>query len=154
MNLWAGIGIGVLALSVWSLAKLGKASGQIVTEVTGRIHSLDFQKIVFAIDATIKNPTQTGITISYPFIKILYKGSVIASSDLVNQKINIQPMSQTAIQGIKIPAMYLSMTDVATELIQKLQTKKGSISLQAEITTTVFTGVSNIPFSSIKDITL
>jgi hypothetical protein len=121
MNLWTGIAIGAVALTVFGLSKLAKTGNNIVTEIKGRIHSLDFSRITFAIDAIIKNPTPTTVRIQYPFIKIFYKGSLIASSDLVNQVVTIAPLSKTHINGILIPVSYLKLTGVGAELIQKLQ---------------------------------
>ena len=112
MNLWTGIAVGAIAITVYGLSKLAKTGNDIVTEVKGRIHSLDFSQITFAIDAIIKNPTPTQVTIQYPFIKIFYKDSLIASSDLINKTVQIAPLSQTYINGIKIPVSYLDRKSV------------------------------------------
>lgn len=154
MNLWTGIAIGAVALTVFGLSKLAKTGNNIVTEIKGRIHSLDFSRITFAIDAIIKNPTPTTVRIQYPFIKIFYKDSLIASSDLVNQVVTIAPLSQTHINGILIPVSYLKLTGVGAELIQKLQNKKTKVVLQVTIQTQVHTGISTLPFSFTQDITI
>lgn len=153
MNVWTGIAIGAVALAIFGLGKLAKTGANLVTEIKGRIHSLDFSQITFAIDALIKNPSQNGLTIQYPFIKILYKGSLIASSQLVNQVIDIAPLSQTTIKSIKIPVSYFNLTGVGAELIQKLQNKKNNMTLQVEISTIVHTGVSKLPFTTTQEIT-
>ncbi len=153
MNLWTGIAVGAIALTVIGLSKLAKTGNNIVTEVKGRIHSLDFSQITFAIDAIIKNPTPTSVTIQYPFIKIFYKDTLIASSDLINQTVQIAPLSQTYIKNIKIPVSYLKLTGVGAELIQKLQNKKTSITLQVTVQTQVLTGINQIPYSNTQDVT-
>lgn len=153
MNVWTGIAVGAIAIAVYGLSKLAKAGDEIVTEVKGRIHSLDFSQITFAIDAIIKNPTSTKVTIQYPFIKIFYKDTLIASSDLINQTVPIAPLSQTFINNIKIPVSYLKLTGLGAELIQKLQNKTTPITLQVTIQTKVLTGVNQIPYNSKQDIT-
>ncbi len=153
MNVWTGIAVGAIAIVVFGLSKLAKAGDEIVTEVKGRIHSLDFSQITFAIDATIKNPTSTKVTIQYPFIKIFYKDALIASSDLINQTVPIAPLSQTFINNIKIPVSYLKLTGLGAELIQKLQNKTTPITLQVTIQTKVLTGVNQIPYNNKQDIT-
>lgn len=158
MNLWTGIGIGAVALVVYGLSRLNKASEQMVVEVKGRIHSLDLTGITIAIDANIKNPTSTTINIQYPFVKILYKGSVIASSNLVDQTVRIAPLSQTQINNIMLPIRYLSLTGIGLDLIRKLQTqdkdKKANITIQAQVTSNIYTGLATIPYSSTQDITI
>jgi hypothetical protein len=152
MNVWTGIAVGAIAIAVYGLSKLAKAGDEIVTEVKGRIHSLDFSQITFAIDAIIKNPTSTKVTIQYPFIKIFYKDTLIASSDLINQTVPIAPLSQTFINNIKIPVSYLKLTGLGAELIQKLQNKTTPITLQVTIQTKVLTGVNQIPYKSTQDV--
>lgn len=152
MNVWTGIAIGAIALTVYGLSKLVKAGNEIVTEVKGRIHSLDFSQITFAIDATIKNPTATAVNITYPFIKIFYKETLIASSELINETVRIAPLSQTQINGIKIPVSYLKLMGVGAELITKFQDKKTKVTLQVMVQAQVLTGVSQLPYKSVQDI--
>lgn len=154
MNLWTGIAAGAIVLTVYGLSKLKKTGDDIVTEVKGRIHSLDLAKITFALDAIIKNPSQLGVTIQYPFIKIFYKGSLIASSDLINKTVKIAPLSQTSINSIKIPVSYLKLTGLGADLIKKLQTKKTKLTLQVEVQTQVITGLTKIPYRNTQDITV
>jgi Late embryogenesis abundant protein len=153
MNLWTGVAFSAVAIVIYGLSKLAKVGNEMVIELKGRIHSLDFSQITFAIDATIKNPVSTEITIQYPFIKIFYKGSLIASSILINETVLIAPQSQTYINGIKIPVSYLKLRGLGAELIQKLQNKT-KITLQVEVHTSVLTGFNQIPFTSTEDITI
>jgi hypothetical protein len=152
MNLWTGIAIGAIALTVYGLSKLVKAGDEIVTEVKGRIHSLDFSQITFAIDAIIKNPTPTAVNITYPFIKIFYKEALIASSELINETVRIAPLSQTQINGIKIPVSYLKLTGIGVELIKKFQDRNTKITLQVMVQAQVLTGVNQLPYKSTQDV--
>ncbi len=153
MNVWTGIIIGAVVLTAYGLSKLAKVGNNLVTEIKGRIHSLDFSQITFAIDTQIKNPSDTSLKVQYPFIKILYKDSLIASSQIVNQTLTIAPLSQTNLNNIKIPVSYFKLSGVGSELIQKLQTKKTNITLQVEISTYVYTSGTKLPFTSKQDIT-
>lgn len=153
MNVWTGIAIGAVALAIFGLGKLAKTGASLVTEIKGRIHSLDFSQITFAIDAVIKNPTQSDLTVQYPFIKILYKEKLIASSILVNKTILINALDQTPPINIRIPVSYFNLTGVGAELIQKLQNRNTKITLQVQISTIIHTGVSKIPFTTTQEIT-
>ncbi len=152
MNLWTGIAIGAVALAVIGLSKLAKIGNDLVTEIKGRVHSMDFTQITFAVDAILKNPSPTKVTIQYPFIKIFYKDTLIASSNLINQTVAIAPLSQTNINNIKIPVSYLKLTGVGTELIQKLQNKNTKVTLQVTIQTRVITGINQLPISVTQDL--
>lgn len=154
MNLWTGIAVGAIAAVVYGLSRLAKTGNDIVTEVKGRVHSIDFSKITFAIDAVIKNPTPTSVTIQYPFIKIYYKDDLIASSDLINQTLKIAPLSQTHLNNIKIPVSFLKLSGAGAELLQKLQNKKTQVTLQVHIQTQVLTGINRIAYNSKQDVTI
>ena len=154
MNIWTGIILAAIAAGVYGLSKLSHASGQIVTQVKARVFSIDFTKLVIAIDVIIKNPTNTNITIKYPFLKLLYKGGVLASSDLKNETISIPPFSQTTITNIQIPLSYLYMAGLAGEVVQKIKDKTYKIKLTVVTDTNVLFAGNIIPFSSSQDISI
>lgn len=154
MNIWVGLILGTAALGVYTLTRLGKASNELVTEVKARVHSLDFSQITFSVDALIKNPSNDRITIQYPFIKIFYKESLIASSSLINQIIQIDPFSETTIKGIKIPASYFNLTGIGAELVQQLQNKKEPIKIQVQTLIQLKTAGASISLVSKQQITV
>lgn len=154
MNFLTGAIIGIVGLAIWGLSSLTKIGNNIVTEIKGRIFSIDFTHIVLAIDVKIKNPSNGKAIVQYPFIKISYKDSVIASSELVNQQINIDPLSQTNINNIKIPIQYLSMGSLAGEMIKKLKDRKYPITLQVTIQTSAVVLGAKLPYTHTQDVTI
>ena len=154
MNIWAGIILGAVALGIYGFSKISHAGNKLVTEVKGRIFSIDFQNLTFAIDAKIKNPSNTAITLNYPFIKITYKDKLIASSELKNTVITIEPMAETNINNIKIPVSYLKLGGVALDFLKKLQDNSVKITLQIETSTYILLAGSKIPYSKTEDITV
>ncbi len=154
MNIWTGIILAGLAAGVYGLSKLSHASGQIVTSVMARIFSIDFTKLVIAIDVTIKNPTNTSISIKYPFLKLMYKGSALASSDLKDETFTITPFSQIVIKNIQIPLSYLYMAQLAPEVIKKIKDKTYKIDFAIVTQTSVLFAGNLIPFSSSQDISI
>ena len=154
MNIWTGIILGVIAAGVYGLSKLSHAATEIIAQVRARVFSINFSKIVIAIDVTIKNPTNTPVSIKYPFLKLLYKGGVLASSDLKNDTINIAPFSQTTINNIQIPLSYLYLAGLASEVILKLKDKTHKINLQVVTETRVLFAGNMIPFSNTQDVSI
>lgn len=152
MNIWAGIILAALAAGVYGLSKLKHAGDNLTTETRGRVHSIDFQNITFAVDAILKNPSQTLLTIQYPFIQISYKGNLLASSNLVNSKIDIKPMTQTAINGIKLPVSLLKIAGMGGEIAAKLKDKKQKITLQVTVITQVNVGGTMVPYKQTSDV--
>lgn len=154
MNIWTGIVLGVIGLGVWGLSKLSHASGEIVTQIKARIFKIDISNLTIAIDAIIKNPTNTEINIQYPFIKLLYKGGALASSDMKDQQIKIAPFSQTTISNIQIPISYLYMASLAPEVLKRVKDKNHKINLQVAVSTRVLFAGNNIPYNSTQDVSI
>jgi len=154
MNIWAGIMLGVVALGVFGLSKLSHASGHIVTQVKARIHKIDISNLTVAIDAIIKNPTNTEINIQYPFIKLLHAGKVLASSDLKDQVVTIKPFAQTIISNIQVPISFLNMGSLAPEILKRIKDKTHKIGLQISTESQVHFAGNNIPYSSTQDVTI
>ncbi len=146
--------IAVVGLAIWRLSKVAKVGNNIVTEIKARIFSITISQIIIAIDVKIKNPSNGRASVQYPFIKISYKDKVIASSELVNQTIVIDPLSQTDINNIKIPIQFLSLGSLATEMIKKLSDKKYPITLQVTVQTSAVVLGAKIPYSDTQDITI
>jgi len=154
MNIWAGIIIGAVALGVYGFSKLSHAGNNLVTEVKGRIHSIDFSNLTFALDVKIKNPSPTAINLNYPFIKIFYKEKLIASSELKTASIRIEPMAETNINNIKIPVSFLKLGGVALDFMKKLTDKSVKITLQVETSTYILLAGNKVPYSKTEDITV
>ncbi len=121
----AGIGAGV-ALVAYGIYKMGIVktfSEQVDTSINARVHSIDFSKVVIAVDLKIKNPTQTAITIIQPSVSIAYKGERLASSTPSDKLIRIKPFSESPSVSIMIPLAFTSMVGIGIELIKQLSNK-------------------------------
>ncbi len=155
MNIWAGLILALTAIGVigYKVSKLKEGAANISTEMKGRIHSMDFSKVVFAIDVIIKNPSDVKMYILQPFVSILYKDKEIASSNVSDQIIAINPFEPAHLKTIMISAQYMNLTDVAGELMQKLQTKNHKVNLQVKILVNVILGLKGTIPARLKDYT-
>lgn len=154
MNIWAGIILGAIVAGVYGLSRLSHASGQLTTQINGRIFKIDITSLTVAIDTIIKNPTHTEVNISYPFIKLMSGGSVLASSDLKSQSISIKPYAQTSITNVQIPITYLNMGSIAPDILKRIKDKNHKIKLQVVVSTQVSFAGTNIPYSTTQDISI
>jgi len=152
MNIWPFLLLSVVGIGAYGLTRLGHAGGKIVTQVAARIFKIDISNLTVAIDATIKNPTNTEINIQYPFIKLIHKGSVLASSELKDEIIKIKPFAQTKISGIKVPISYIYMAGLAPEVLKKIKDGNYKIELQIGVETRVLFAGRNIPYSSTQTV--
>lgn len=91
MKTWAKITLGVGTLGVGALvvylSRLNRAQRIIDVVPKVRVHSM--LPPTLAIDAQIKNPTNTAITIKQPYVKLFYKDLEVGTSNIVNTQIDI-----------------------------------------------------------------
>jgi len=152
MNAWPLILLTVVGIGAYGLTRLGAASGEIVTQVAARIFKIDISNLTVAIDAIIKNPTNTEINIQYPFIKIIHQGSVLASSELKDEVIKIKPFAQTKISNIKVPISYLYMAGLAPEVLKRVKDSTHKIEIQIGVETRVIFAGRSIPYSNVQTV--
>jgi len=150
--MWTAILLVGATLGTFALTRLIHAGENLVTEVKGRVHSIDWQNITFGIDTVLKNPSTAQMTIQYPFIKIEYKGKLIASSTMINEQIRIAQLSQTELKNIKIPVAYLNLGGIALELLKKIQDKEKKIAVDVTVITQVNVAGAKIPYKKTEQI--
>jgi len=153
MNIWAGVILGLTALGIigYKVTKLSKASENISIDVKGRLHSLDFSKVVFAIDAIIKNPSDVKIYILQPFVSIYYKENEIATSNVSDYIIPIDPFAPAPLKTILLSASYMNLSDLALEFVKKLQSKETKVTVQVKILVNVVLGMDGDIPEKLKD---
>lgn len=142
MNIWAGLIIALAAGGIFYQVKKKKdGAGNISIDMSGRIHSIDFSKVVFAINAIVKNPSDLKIHILQPYVTISYKGKEIATSNVSDQIIAIAPFEPAPLKTILVGASFLNLSSVAGELMQKIQNKEKKVTLDVRILINVVLGL-------------
>lgn len=154
MNIWTGIVLGVIGLSVWGLSKLSRAAGELETQIKGRIYKINLEGIFIIIDTIIKNPTGTEVNITYPFIKLMHGEKVLAVSNIKDERISIRPYQHTNIDHIFIPISYLNLGSLAPEVLKRIKDQSHKIKMHALISTRVSFAGADIPYSFKQEITI
>ena len=91
------LGAGVLA-AVSYVKKLKKTQAELEIIPKANLYQLNWNAIVLRVDVLLKNPTKGTFSIKFPFIKILYNGTTIGSSQAVNKEIKIPAYGETVIE--------------------------------------------------------
>lgn len=142
MNIWAGL---IIALAtggiIYQVKKKKDGAENISLDMNGKIHSIDFSKVVFAINAIVKNPSDLKIHILQPYVTISYKGKEIASSNVSDQIIAIVPFEPALMKTIMIGASFINLSSVAGELMQKIQNKEKKVTLDVKILVNMVLGM-------------
>ncbi|HYG53121.1 MAG TPA: hypothetical protein VD905_19615 [Flavobacteriales bacterium] len=123
MKTWAkwtiGLGtVGVGTLCVY-LYRLSKTNNGLDVIPSVRVHSL--YPFTLAIDAEIKNPTNTAITVMQPYVKLFYKDTPVGTSNLVNTEIPIPKYGSVKLpQPIMLTIPLLGLFSIGGTLLNDL----------------------------------
>src|SRR5690349_22944403 len=107
METWKKIAVGTVVGGAligggFMLMKFSKISAELETVPTIKIHKLDLTGLTLRVDVQLKNPTNNSFKIKFPFIKLLYKGATVGSSQLLDKDIVIPAFGEAVINQIMI----------------------------------------------------
>lgn len=106
----------------YDLNQLKKLSDQLIVTPSAKIHKIDFTGLTIRIDVKLKNPTDNGFKMKYPFIQVGYNGKVIGSSQTTAEVLSIAPNEEYAINAIMLNFPLIGMLSLISGLFKSLQT--------------------------------
>lgn len=158
METWKKIAVGTVVTGALIggtiyVVRLNKMSTDLETVPMVKIHKLDLTGLTFRVDVQLKNPSRTAFKIMFPFIKLLYKGTTVGSSQVVDKEISIPAFGEAVINEILIRIPLLSMFSSSGGLITAIQNKEG-VKLDVNTITTIDLGWKKAPYSKSDTLTL
>lgn len=118
------IGTGITAAVagvVTYVRRLNKMSEELVVIPTVKVHKLALDGITLRVDARMKNPTRTKLRIKFPFVKLIYKDSVVGSSQSVDKDIEIPAFGEAQVDAMMVQIPLVGLFSIAGDLIKSLQ---------------------------------
>jgi hypothetical protein len=146
--------IGAGAIAGWSYLKNLKTAGaelEIVPKAT--IHQLSWNGLTIRLDVLLKNPTNGSFSLIAPFIKLLYKDTVIGSSTPTNKELTLPAHGELMIDKILVQIPMSNVFSVVFTLIKAL-TGGEATTLTVRTITTINLGIIKLPYESKQDITI
>jgi hypothetical protein len=144
---------GVLIGGTMYVIRLNNTSAQLETIPMVKVHKLDLTGLTLQVDVQLKNPTRTAFKIKFPFIKLLYKGATIGSSQAVDKDITIPAFGEAVINQIMIRIPLLNIFSLSGGLIKAVRNNE-SAKIDVMTITTIDIGLKKIPFSKTDTVTL
>lgn len=144
------IGAVVLGMGVPYLLKLKRMSEELETVTTANIHKVNLLGIELRVNVTLKNPTGGSLRVKYPFVRMLYKGVVFATSEVKNLNFEVPKFGQLAMEPIYIHIPFTQLATKASEMLKEYR-KNGKFEMEVRTVTTID---DKIPYSKTDMITL
>lgn len=127
-----------VAFGAIMLLKASRAAANLESYVTAKIHKFDISGLTLMIGVVLKNPTNGSLRIKYPYVTVGVNGSVIGSSELKDEDIQIPANSQAAIRGLYLHFPTLSLTTILPALYQLMSGAIPSIDFSVTVKTTAY----------------
>ncbi len=133
--------------------KLKRTKAELVVLPDATLYQVNWNGIVVRIDVVLKNPTKGSFSIKFPFIKLSYKDTVIASSHVIDKEIKIPAYGEAKIEKILVTIPMQSIFSVSTSILKAIQNKE-PVKLKATVITTVNLGWTKLPYEDTKEVVL
>lgn len=131
-----GVGAAAAIYGANYLLKLNRLSNELETVTKINIHKVSLDGIELRVDVTLKNPSGGAIKVKYPFVKLMYKGSTIASSTVKNVNIPIEKFTEVGIEPVMIKLGFVSLATQVPALLNEYR-RTGKIALEVKTVTTI-----------------
>lgn len=148
----SGIGAGVVGLVTY-ITRLTKTNAQLEAVTTAKIHSLKLDGLTIRVDVTLKNPSAGTFSIKFPFVKLLFKNSVVGTSQVIDKDIKIPSYGEAKIEAIMVKIPMTSMFSIGAGLFQLLTQKKPAI-ISVMTISTIDLGWKKLPYEKTDNMTL
>jgi len=120
------------SFALFFLGRYKNASKEIQVLPSFSIPNFGLKGLTVEINLTIKNPTTVTLNIMYPFMRLMLGGSLIGSSQVINQVIKIPSYGEVQINKITIPISLMEELDLGLSLLSPLAS---GASVSAELVT-------------------
>jgi hypothetical protein len=146
------VGVGLYAgYSYYMELKKTQAELQVIPEAS--IDSINWNGITIRLDVLLKNPTKGNFSIKFPFIKLMYKDSLVGSSRVVDKEIKIPAFGQAKIDKILVNIPIISIFSVSSSILKAIQSKE-EVKINATMMTTIDLGFAKLPYEESHELTL
>lgn len=146
--------VGAGAFAGWAYVKnLKKAQAELEVVPKATIYQLSWDGLTIRLDVLLKNPTKGSFSIKFPFVKLLYKDTVIGSSQAIDKEIKIPAYGQVMIDKVLVQIPLTNVFSIAFTLIKTL-ISGGSEKITVRTLTTINLGIIKLPYENKQEVTV
>lgn len=146
------IGVGLIA-GISYLRRLTNMEANLVVVPKASLAQLALDGLIIRVDAVLKNPTTGSFTMKFPFIKLLYKDTVVGSSQASNQNVQIPPHGEAKIENVRVRVPLESIFSLAASLLAAIK-KEETIKLKIEVQSDLDLGLIKKFYQNTQEVVL
>lgn len=132
------------------LIKLNRLSNELESVTKASIYKVSLEGIELRIDVTLKNPSGGSVKVKHPFVKMIYGGVTVASSQIKDVNITIPKYSEVNLEPVMITIGFMNLATTVPGLLKEYR-NTGRLSITVKTITTIN---DSLPYSKTDTITL
>lgn len=132
------------------LLKLNRLSNELESVTKLSIHKVSLDGIDLRIDVALKNPSGGSVRVKHPFVKMIYGGVTVASSQIRDVNITIPKYSEVNLEPVMINIGFMSLATTVPGLFKEYR-NTGKLSITVKTITTIN---DSLPYTKTDSITL
>lgn len=121
---------------------------------TVNVHKIALDGLTLRVDTIIKNPTGLGVTMKFPFVKLIYKDATIGTSVAVNKDVKIPKNGQTTLDPIMIQIPLFGLFSLGADLLKAIASSTPVKVLVKHSSSVLFGKMNVIPFSQSYEVNI
>jgi hypothetical protein len=133
--------------------KMKKTQAELEVIPNASVHEINWNGIAIRIDLLLKNPTKGSFSIKFPFVKLIYKGTTVGSSEVMDKEIKIPAYGQAKIDKILVNIPIMSIFTVSASILKAIQSGE-QVTITATLMTTIDLGFTKLPFEESHEVIL
>ena len=133
------IGTGLVA-GFRYISRLTNMQKQLVVVPKASLAKMNLDGLTIRVDAVLKNPTTGSFSMKFPFIKLLYKDTVVGSSQASDQNIQVPAHGEARIENVMVNVPLESIFSLAASLLTAIKNKE-TVKLKIEVQSDLDLGI-------------
>jgi hypothetical protein len=154
MKILAGtaLGAGVIA-TISYFRRLQKTQAELEIIPVASLHQLSWNAVTIKVDVLLKNPTKGAFKIKFPFVKLIYHGTTMGSSQAVDKDIHIPSFGEAKIENILIQLPVAGVFSIVAGIVTSIKNKE-PVKFSIKTMTVIDIGIARIPYENETEVLL
>ncbi len=131
------------------LMNMSRLNSELETSTSASVWSVSLDGIRLRVDILLKNPSGGSLKVKYPFIKMIYKDTTFASSDVKDIDFELGAYSQKQLDPIYLDLGWASLAMKAPDMVKEYR-KDGQTTITIKTVTTLNRGIAYSRSDEIK----
>ncbi|MFT3843692.1 MAG: hypothetical protein QM725_01465 [Lacibacter sp.] len=153
-KLVTGATLSLAAIAGWTyVSNLKRSAAELQIIPKASLYKLGWDGLVIRVDVLLKNPAKGSFVMQFPFVTVLYKNTVVGSSQASSKEVKVPATSEIKLDPVYIQIPVSNVFSVVFSLVKSLFNKE-AITMLIRTQTQIKLGLISIPYENKTEVNL